>query len=480
MKLKVWLVVIVIVAAFLRLYRLPETLQFLGDQGRDALVMYDLVKNHNLPFIGPITSVGGFYLGPLYYYLMAPFLWLFRYSPVGPAYATAVLGIITVWALYRVAKHLFDQKTALISSALFALGSVPIVETRGAWNPNPMPLAVLGIVYGFVRHRQSGQLKWLLLSAISLGAALQFHYMIVFFAPFILWQLWLILKDAKLRTHLWWYFACLLAVNLPLILFELKNNFLNINGLLAYLSKNDHPEFTFWQQLKNINGRSQEAIGMLLGFGRTTTALRTGLSRLLLILIGWQLLKKPSPSFKLLSAWLLPTIVAIAFYVGNIPPYYLAFLFPVTFMFVGYFLSKTNSFLLPISLTFIALFLSFNLATIKEELAKNGNLRSVQTTAQIIKADIDSHQYTNYNLTLLDGTKDYRASSFRYFLTVYGGQPLSIAQYPDTKVLYVISPYFQENPLAEGIWEIKSLGQAQVTQTWEFPDHENIYKIEKQ
>ncbi|MDZ7586952.1 MAG: hypothetical protein U0946_04300, partial [Patescibacteria group bacterium] len=72
----IWL--LTALGAILRFYRLPQTLQFLGDQGRDALVLKDLVVNFNLPFIGPITSVGGFYLGPLYYYLMAPFLWVAR------------------------------------------------------------------------------------------------------------------------------------------------------------------------------------------------------------------------------------------------------------------------------------------------------------------------------------------------------------------------------------------------------------------
>lgn len=87
---KYWpLILLTLVGAGLRLYRLEASLQFLGDQGRDALVMYRLIKG-DWPFIGPITSVGNFYLGPLYYYLMAPFLWLSGYNPVGPAIATAL------------------------------------------------------------------------------------------------------------------------------------------------------------------------------------------------------------------------------------------------------------------------------------------------------------------------------------------------------------------------------------------------------
>ncbi|MCG2691711.1 hypothetical protein L6272_02675, partial [Microgenomates group bacterium] len=76
--------------------------------------------------------------------------------------------------------------------------------------------------------------------------------------------------------------------------------------------------------------------------------------------------------------------------------------------------------------------------------------------------------------------RDYPAHSFRYFLEVFGGQPLSQAEYPQTQVLYIISPYPQANVLAEHIWEIESVKPAVLTSTWEFATSENIYKIEKQ
>ena len=123
------------------------------------------------------------------------------------------------------------------------------------------------------------------------------------------------------------------------------------------------------------------------------------------------------------------------------------------------------------------LFLVYNLPQINTLLRQNGNLTSVRTTARFIKNDIDKFGYQNYNLVLLDGTRDYPAHSFRYFLEVFGGQPLSEADYPQTRVLYVISPYSQPDVLAEQIWEIKSLQPAELVESWQFPTSENIYKI---
>ena len=64
---------ILAVAAFVRLYRIDQYMTFLGDEGRDAVAMRDIVLLKHVPLIGPGTSIGNMYLGPWYYYLTAPF-----------------------------------------------------------------------------------------------------------------------------------------------------------------------------------------------------------------------------------------------------------------------------------------------------------------------------------------------------------------------------------------------------------------------
>ena len=77
------------IALFLRLDSIYETVTFLGDQGRDAIIMRNIATLRDLPALGPITSVGSVYLGPLYYYLMAPWLLLSGFNAVGPAIGIA-------------------------------------------------------------------------------------------------------------------------------------------------------------------------------------------------------------------------------------------------------------------------------------------------------------------------------------------------------------------------------------------------------
>ena len=80
-----FLFLILFIAAFSRLYRISEYMTFLGDEGRDVIIVRRLLVNADPILIGPGTSIGDMYLGPLYYYMMAPALLMARFSPVGPA-----------------------------------------------------------------------------------------------------------------------------------------------------------------------------------------------------------------------------------------------------------------------------------------------------------------------------------------------------------------------------------------------------------
>ena len=93
------LVLILFIAAFFRINRIAEYMTFLGDEGRDVLVVRELLHG-NLVFLGPRASAGDFFLGPIYYYLMAPFLFLAGYNPVGPAVMVAFFGVASVYLVY--------------------------------------------------------------------------------------------------------------------------------------------------------------------------------------------------------------------------------------------------------------------------------------------------------------------------------------------------------------------------------------------
>ena len=226
-----------LLALFLRLYRIDEYMTFLGDEGRDARVLRDLLQG-NLVFIGPQTSIGNMYLGPLYYYLTAPALFLSRLNPVGPAIMVAFLSVLTIYLTYLIAKKWFGLKVAFLSLILFTISPVAIIYSRSSWNPNPMPLFSLLFVYSLHQAIIKGKFKYFFAGSIALAFALQMHYLGLLLIPVALFWIGLLYITIKnkhkylleLRIYLLRSFLVFVVLMSPLVFFDLKHNFANFNA----------------------------------------------------------------------------------------------------------------------------------------------------------------------------------------------------------------------------------------------------------
>ena len=119
-KTHLLLALILIVAAFVRLYRISDYLHFLGDEGRDVLVVKRIIVDHKFTLLGPVTSVGSMYLGPIYYYFMVPFLWLWNLDPTGPAVMIVLFCLVTIFIMYLIGKEFFDEDRQSSCSIYFS------------------------------------------------------------------------------------------------------------------------------------------------------------------------------------------------------------------------------------------------------------------------------------------------------------------------------------------------------------------------
>ena len=183
-KKKILLFFILLGAAFLRLYRVSDYMTFLGDEGRDALVVYNILHGH-FTLLGPTSSVGGFFLGPIYYYFMAPFLWLFNYDPVGPALLIGLVGTATVFLVYKVGTEFFGKTVGIIAAGLYAIAPLVIAYSRSSWQPNPMPFFTLLMFYLLYKALLRNNVWLFVLSGLLFGIMMQLHYLSIFVAVII-------------------------------------------------------------------------------------------------------------------------------------------------------------------------------------------------------------------------------------------------------------------------------------------------------
>jgi 4-amino-4-deoxy-L-arabinose transferase-like glycosyltransferase len=99
------IIVIILIAAILRFWRLEALTTFGGDQGYDFLIVKKILEGDLTllgPKIGPYNQLGNLYLGPAYYYLLAPALFLFHLDPIGAAFLTVILSLCTIFLIYLI------------------------------------------------------------------------------------------------------------------------------------------------------------------------------------------------------------------------------------------------------------------------------------------------------------------------------------------------------------------------------------------
>src|SRR3989344_7069620 len=109
------LFVILILAAYVRVWRTDKILGFYYDQGRDALVIWDLLHKGKLFLIGPTAGIEGIFRGPFYYYLIAPFYLIGMGDPVFPSVFLALTSVAAICLMYYLGFKIQGRITGLIA-----------------------------------------------------------------------------------------------------------------------------------------------------------------------------------------------------------------------------------------------------------------------------------------------------------------------------------------------------------------------------
>lgn len=477
---------IVFLALFLRLFRISSYMTFLGDEGRDVLVWLRMVKNFKFTLIGPMTSIGNMYLGPLYYYLMLPFFILM--GTAGPSIGTALFAGATTFFLWYFGREWFSSKIGLAASLLYAVSPVAIVLSRSSWNPNVMPFFSLLVIWGIWQFWQKDKYYWLAIDGVLLSFAIQSHYLGILLIPvvglfFIIKFLDLKKKKSKnlkkfLLNFLFLVLGFLLLTVVPLIWFDLRHNFINYKSFYKFFSERQTtvnlkaykaiPQiWPLWQNLvtRLLAGKS-EVFGFWLAAGLGTSFLFFSI-------------KQKKPAILLLLSWLIFGLIGMGLYKQHIYDHYFGFLYPAVFLAFAVVLEKISSLKKQgkfIALIFFLLVLSLNL--IENPLKYPPNYQ-MERTAEISKKIVLESRDQSFNLGMI--AKQNYDAGYRYFLEKWGKKAVEIdAQKTDQTItgqLFVVCEIQDCQPIGHPQAEIANFGWSKIDSQWDFPWGTKLFKL---
>ncbi len=433
-------------------------MEFLGDQGRDMVIVRDFLKNGNLFFIGPQTSIGNMYLGPFYYYLIAPSLWLANYNPIGPAILVALIGVATVALIYFVTAKWFDPKTALIAAFLYASSPTVIKYSNFSWNPNVMPFFSLLFIYLFWR-------KNYILASFAFIMALNSHFLALLLLPtaFVIW-LQNRSHHQSLRPII--IAAAIFLISLtPQILFDIKHQGQNIKAITGFFTKRE----------TTVNAKLYKAIPKLFPLHfQITTSLPAARNQLLGYIIGtilifgtiYLLIISDFRHYFLLW-WYLVGLIGLGVYKQHVYDHYFGFIFPVLYIILAKIITKHHylGYLIIIPI----LIFSVSNSPLRHPLKQ---LSSNQKITQLINQNSNGQPF---NFALI--AKQNYDPPYLYFF-YQSGSPVYHINNKLTDQLFVVCEPFQVdcNPINHPEWSIAAFGWAKIDNQWQVDD-KIVYRL---
>ncbi len=492
---------IICLGAFLRLYRIQDYMTFLGDEGRDVLVVYNILHGH-FTLLGPTASVGGFFLGPIYYYFMAPFLWIFNYNPVGPAVMIALFGVLTIWFVYKIGSEFFNKTTGIIAALFYTISPLVISYSHSSWNPNLMPIFTIFTLYTLYNGVKNSDKKLFVLSGIFLGILLQLHYLATFvgvtvfiyvlFTDFVLSKVY---KTKKILEYilssvskLFLVFVGFIVGLAPYLAFEIRHGFPNTMSIFSFIFNSPDVKTggNMWYIIQNVFFR---LFGRLVTFFPPPEQLSSRPHELIsiwyfltlflgiascvyLIYVFYKKFRSKEDFLKisLILIWFFIGIFLFGFYKKSIYDYYFEFLFPLPFLLVGYFVSflwskKIYWKIIAVCTIFIISFI--NLQGVYFRYPANKQLAQAE---EISKFVVQKTQNKPYNFALItSGNSD---QEYRYFFTIWGKPPVVILnsqEDPQRKSVTDQLLIVCEGPcapLGNSLWEVAGFGRAEIEDRW--------------
>ncbi len=464
--------ILFIIGAFLRLYKIGSYVTFLGDQGRDVIVLRRILTFEHFPAIGAPTSVGQVYLGPFYYYFIAPWLLLFNFHPLGPAIGVAIISsLFILFAFYRTSQ-LFDKRIALLLTGLIAFSPSLVDLSRYSWNPNLLPVFTLLYYFSLLFAVRRADWRLFILSGSLFSFCIQFHYIaLVLAAPtgfFLSYYLWQEKKKlSKAIKNILAMTGSAIFFSIPLFIFDLRHDFLNSRNFIKLFSESNavggsHIE-TLLQTFSSLNKFSFNI--------ELPTSLSLILFMILIASLGVSFYKDRKNWH--LGAFFLFSLLGVSLYSGPKYIHYFTVVYSFYYLTLAYLAGRLllNKLAWIPVLVFLIFYINLSIPTMRFFFDSPSNqIAHAESIATIIKNEKNTDQFQ------VTGLPDkYSDSTYRYFLEKWGVRALEHDSLDKADELFVVC----ENdckPIGDPMWDIAFFAPNKFVGEWTV-GHDRIYKL---
>lgn len=390
----------------------------------------DITKG-DLHLLGPITSVGGFSIGPYYVYLLALLSFITGLSPITNAYLSVILGVVGIGITFFVIKDLVSEKSAMLICYLMAISISFISWDQMPWTPSLFYISQIILVYGVVKSLKK-QWGYLL---VALGVSIGFSSHVGIFLSLIpVFVFYLLARPVKINLkYLLLTILILLGGFLPNIIFDVRHNFENVLRMLTIFKGDGLDYFVGFGKI--IKTLSFSVVPLF--YPRSMNNFDAVIVRVIFALIIVNTLRLATKKeTKKLSMLLLLSVVlpSLYFYLtqGKFSEYYLIMTIPSLIIMASQLIQEVNSKKVMFSILIISTILNFDLY---KKMYVPFNLAAKEKVAQEIKSMAGGGDY-GISLTTRHGEQ----FGFDYLFSYYDLKADVPPKKGQTKIFTIVIP----------------------------------------
>jgi len=149
-KNSLFLAFIILLAFFVRIFKVDNLVPFIGDQGWFFISAKNALVSNAIPLVGITSSHLWLHQGALWTYILVFLFKIFNFNPTIPFIFTALADGLVVVLIYKLISTLFSQKIALFSTLIYAFSPVVILSARMSYHTSLIPLFILLFIYSLI------------------------------------------------------------------------------------------------------------------------------------------------------------------------------------------------------------------------------------------------------------------------------------------------------------------------------------------
>jgi 4-amino-4-deoxy-L-arabinose transferase-like glycosyltransferase len=312
---------------------------FAWDQTQNAWKMRQILVEHKFPREGMVAKASsGFYIGPAYYYLLAPFYWGFGRDPIAAPVFAGVVAVATFWVFYVTILQMFSKSVALWSAAFYTVSAHAILSDRTSWPVMFIPMVSMGIFYALYLVLQ-GSHRALILLAVLLGFSFHIHFTAVYYLLIVGCLLPVMLRRSFPKKYIFAAAGVFILFFIPQIIVGLTSSFSSGSNLLNYTSAYYHG-FHLRRMAQLLPDAFIQYQKLL--FFRVLRLGGVAILPLFLFLLGRTKHKAFGSIAVLTMLWILVPWVVMTVYSGEISDYYFLSTLPIAVFSIGFLFSYVS------------------------------------------------------------------------------------------------------------------------------------------